>query len=148
MTRYFEDHVPTFADRAHWTLPTVLRHRAAERPHAVYLDAPEEDATWTYRELLEAAEQVASGLYTAGARQGDRVLIMAANSSQFVRTWCATAVGGLVEVPLNTAYERDFLGHQVATVEARWAVIDDVHADRFVQIEDRCGHIERFWVID
>ncbi len=42
---------------------------------------------------------------------------MAANSSQFVRSWLGTAVGGLVEVPINTAYEGEFLRHQAATVQ-------------------------------
>ena len=33
------------------------------------------------------------------------VLKIAPNSSAFVRTWIGTAVAGLVEVPINTAYE-------------------------------------------
>ena len=83
-----------------------------------------------------------------GARAGDRVVVMAANSSRFVLTWLGCGLGGLVEVPVNTAYEGEFLRHQVALVEARWAVIDDVHAERFVALRDALPALEGFWVID
>ncbi|MET7392846.1 AMP-binding protein [Dactylosporangium sp. NPDC005572] len=148
MTRTYTDLHPTFPDRRTWTLPHVLRTRAAERPGATFLVTPEEGRQWTYGETLEAAERVCGGFAAAGAVAGDRVLVMAANSSQFVRTWLGTAVGGLVEVPINTAYEGEFLRHQVVTVRPRWAVIDDVHAARFVAIAEHARAVERFWVVD
>jgi len=146
--RYYTDLRPTFADRERWALPTVLRHWARRSPDAVFLDVPEESARWTYAEALASAERVGRSLLAAGGEFGDRVIIMAANSSRFVRTWLGTAVSGLVEVPINTAYERDFLAHQVRTVQARFAVIDDVHAERFVQVRQAAGTIETFYVID
>ncbi|WGX97786.1 AMP-binding protein [Nocardioides sp. L-11A] len=146
--RHYRDLQPTFADRAQWALPTVLRHHAAERPDAVWLDCPEEGRTWTYAATLAAAERVGRSLLAAGAEPGDRVVLVAQNSSQFVRTWVGTAVAGLVEVPINTAYEHDFLAHQVSTVEATLAVVDDVYAARFVAIPDAAKSIRKFWVID
>ncbi|MCR1786281.1 AMP-binding protein [Nocardioides carbamazepini] len=146
--RHYRDLQPTFADRAQWALPTVLRHHAAERPDAVWLDCPEEGRTWTFAETLAAAERVGRSLLAAGAEPGDRVVLVAQNSSQFVRTWVGTAVAGLVEVPVNTAYEHDFLAHQVSTVEATLAVVDDVYAARFVAIAEAAKSIRKFWVID
>lgn len=147
MTRYYEELVTTFPDRADWALPTVLGHHVAERPDRVFLDAVEEGRRWTYAEIQESAHRLAHGLFAAGAQPGDRVVIMGRNSSQFVRAWLGTAVGRMVEVPINTAYEHDFLAHQVQTAEARWAIIDDVHAAKWVAIADRCP-VDRFWVID
>lgn len=146
--RYYRDLQPTFADRRQWALPTVLRHHAAERPDAVWLDCPEEQRTWTFAETLAAAERVGRSLLHAGAEPGDRVVLVAQNSSKFVRTWVGTAVAGLVEVPINTAYEHDFLAHQVSTVEATLAVVDDVYAARFVAIAEAAKSIRKFWVID
>jgi carnitine-CoA ligase len=148
MTRTYTDLHPTFPDRGHWSLAHVLRSRAAERPDATFLITPEEGREWTYAETLASAESVCGGLVAAGAEAGDRVLIMAFNSSQLVRTWLGTAVGGLVEVAINTAYEGEFLRHQVVTVSPRWAVIDDVNAARFVAIAEHARGIEHFWVID
>jgi crotonobetaine/carnitine-CoA ligase len=146
--RYYTDLVPAFPDQEDWTLATVLRAHAARRPDAVFLDLPEEGLTFTYAQALEQAESVADRLAGAGARTGDRVLVMAANSSQFLRTWLGTGVGGTVEVPINTAYEGVFLEHQVATATPRFAVIDDVHAAKFPAVADAARVIERFWVVD
>lgn len=146
--RTYTDLVPTFPDQADWTLATVLSHQAATRPDAVFLDLPEEKVTFTYAESLAQAESVADRLALAGAEAGDRVLIMAANSSQFLRTWLGTGVGGTIEVPINTAYEGVFLEHQMSTSAPRWAVIDDVHAEKFVAVAASARVIEKFWVID
>ncbi|NJC71872.1 ATP-dependent acyl-CoA ligase [Planosporangium thailandense] len=144
----YRDLVPTFPDPETWTFDHVIRHHAAERPDAVCLDVPEEGATWTYAQALDSAEHVASTLYRTGAAQGDRVVIMAMNSSQLVRTWWGTAVGGFVEVPINTNYEGEFLRHQLNIAQARYAVIDDAFAERWVAIAEHARGIEKFWIRD
>ena len=65
--RTYTDLVPTFPDQDDWTLATVLRHQAATRPDAVFLDLPEEGLTFTYAESLAQAESVADRLAEAGA---------------------------------------------------------------------------------
>ena len=144
----YRDLVPTFPDPTTWTLDQVLRHHARVRPDALALECPEESVTLTYAAGLADAERLASGMLAAGARPGDRVVIMAANSSRFVRSWWATAVSSLVEVPVNTNYEGEFLRHQVTVVQSRFAVIDDTYAERFVAIKEQVRVIEEFWVID
>ncbi|NKQ55785.1 ATP-dependent acyl-CoA ligase [Amycolatopsis sp. K13G38] len=148
MTRVYEDFKLNFGDPDDWTLNTVLRHHVAEQPDAPFLITPEEGLEWTYAEILGSAERIAGALTKSGAEYGDRLIIMAANSSRLVRSWFAAGVGGLVEVPINTNYEGEFLRHQVATVQARWAVIDDAFAQRFVAIAEHARGIEQFWVID
>jgi len=149
VTRVYEDLEPTDPDWTRWTGAHVLRRQAAERGDQVYLIAPEENVTITYAQLLEGAERVAGGLRAAGAAKGDRVVIMARNSSRFVLTWYGTAVGDLVEAPVNTAYEGEFLRHQVQLVQAKWVVVDDTLADRFIALREQLGNqIEAFWVIN
>ncbi|GAA0438869.1 ATP-dependent acyl-CoA ligase [Acrocarpospora corrugata] len=146
--KYFRELRPTFADRTDWALPAVLRQHAAARPDAVWLDAPEEGRTWTFAQMLAAAEAVGGGLIEAGAVPGERVVIVAGNSSRFVRSWLGCAVAGLVEVPISTAYQQEVLADQVGTVKARFAIVDDVYAERFAEITEAAQDIERFWVID
>ena len=136
------------ADVDDWTLATALRGQAAQRPDAVYLDAPEEGRVWTYAQTLEIAESIATNLHAAGLGYGDRVLMQMFNSSSLVFTWFGAMVGGLVEVPINTAYEFDFLAHQVRTSNPGAAVIDDVVAHRFVDVAADCAGIRKFWVVD
>ncbi|KUP97837.1 ATP-dependent acyl-CoA ligase [Thermobifida cellulosilytica] len=145
--RTYKDLRPAFPDREDWALPTVLRRRAEQAPDAIYLDAPEEGRRWTYAETLATAENVGRSLLVDGA-PGDRVLIMARNSSAFIFTWLGSAMAGMVEVPINTAYKGDFLTHQVRTSRPRWAVVDAELAERFTEVAEECSDIERFWVID
>jgi len=144
----YRELVPAFADPDSWTFGQVLRHHASVRPGATCLDVPHQGFTLTYAEALDSAERIASALYRAGAEQGDRVVIMATNSSELVRSWWGTAVGGLVEVPINTNYEGEFLRHQLDIAQARYAVIDDTFAERWIAIADLARGIEKFWVID
>ncbi len=144
--RTYKDIRPTFPDRSRWTTPQVLAHRAITHGDAVYLDCPEEGLTWTFARTSESAGRVAGALIEAGSAPGDRLLIMMANSSMFIRTWLGSQVAGLVEVPINTAYRGRFLEHQVSTVRPKLAVIDGVHAERFVESRAACAGIERFWV--
>ena len=136
----------TFDDPATWDLPRVLRHRATTHGDRVYLDVPTEGLVLTYAEVLDRAETVARSLL-AVAEPGDRVLLMAANSSAYVLTWFGSALAGMVEVPINTAYRGAFLEHQVGTVAPRVALIDAEHAERFVESRDACSAIERFYVL-
>ena len=70
-----------------WTVAHVLRGHAASQPGAIGLVAPEEGREFSYAQLLEGAERVASGMRADGAADGNRVVIMAANSSRFVFSW-------------------------------------------------------------
>ena len=82
MTRYYTDLKPSDPDMGRWTVAHVLRGHAASQPGAIGLVAPEEGREFSYAELLEGAERVAGGMRADGAADGDRVVIMAANSSQ------------------------------------------------------------------
>lgn len=149
----YTDLIPDFSDQADWTLATVLRTHAARTPDALCLLVPEEPTELTYAEALSQAERIAGSIHAAGAHRGDRVAIMAHNSSRLVLSWWATALGGTVQVPVNTNYEGEFLRHQLNVSSPRWAVIDDEFAARFVALRSdngaARGHgIEHFWVID
>lgn len=148
MTRYYTDLKPAEADMSRWTVAHVLREHAARTPGRTGLIAPEEGRDFSYAQMLDGAERVAGGLRAGGAADGDRVVIMASNSSRFVFSWLGCGVGALVEAPVNTAYEGEFLRHQVNLVQARWAVIDDVYAERFAVLREALPSLEGFWVID
>jgi crotonobetaine/carnitine-CoA ligase len=147
-TRTYDELEPTEPEWTRWTGAHVLRRRARAQGDRTLLIAPEEGVELPFAEVLETTERVAGGLRAAGDGRGDRVVIMGRNSSRFVLTWFATALGDLVEAPINTAYEGEFLRHQVELVQARWAVVDSDLVDRFVAIRDRIPLVEGFWVID
>ena len=145
--RTYRDLRPTFDDQEHWNLPWILRERARTHGDRVYLDVPFQGLRLTYAESLRVGEAVASGLLTHGAEPGDRVLIMSPNRSEVILAWFGSALAGMVEVPINTAYSGSFLEHQVRTTRPRVAVIAPEFAARFDGGNEAYESLERFYVL-
>jgi crotonobetaine/carnitine-CoA ligase len=86
-------------------LPWLLSFWADRRPEhpALIWDPPGGPVRrWTYRELRDEVWRFAAGLTGRGVGLGDRVLIHADNSPEFVVSWLACAVAGAVGVTTNT----------------------------------------------
>lgn len=86
-------------------LPWLLSFWADKRPDhpALIWDPPNRPTRqWTYRELHDDVWRFAAGLTRRGITTGDRVLIHADNSPEFVISWLACAVAGAVGVTTNT----------------------------------------------
>ena len=146
MTNYYEDFNPTFGSRTDWSSPHVLRERARLHPDRVYLDVPWAGESFTYAETLDLAERVGSGMLEAGAEPGDRVLVMLPNSSAYILAWLGSAVAGLAEVPINSAYRGTFLAHQIATTSPSIAVVAPEFVERIVAVPDAITSIRHFFV--
>ena len=142
----FPGPVPVIADREAWTWQHVFALRARTHGDKVYARMPEESVELTYAETEDLAGRIASWFYDSGAAPGDRVLIMAENSSDCLLAGLACVVGGLVEVPMNTAYHGSILEHQVAVSKPRYAIVDAQFAKRFNDTS-RYATIERFLLI-
>tara|TARA_B100000945_G_scaffold148138_1_gene118625 strand:+ start:1327 stop:2988 length:1662 start_codon:yes stop_codon:yes gene_type:complete len=147
MTNFYEEYHPTFPSRSKWNSPTVLRERARKHPDKIYLDIPWANESFSYAETLEAAERVGSGMLIAGASPGDRVLIMIPNCSAYILAWLGSSVGGLVEVPINTAYRGAFLAHQVSTTTPSIAVVSPEYVDRILDVSDAFISVKHFYLV-
>lgn len=147
MVMTYRDHAATDPDQAEWTLPQVLRTRAARLPDKIYLDAPTWGVRLTYAETLDAAERIGAGLLQRGHEPGDRLLIMMPNCPDYILAWFGSSLAGIAEVPINTAYRGSFLEHQVRTAAPSAAVIGSEFAERFVESAAECAAILRFYVV-
>lgn len=147
MVLSYDEHVATDADQADWTLPRVLRDRAARQPDAIYLDAPTWGVRLTYAQMLRDAERIGSGLIARDHAPGDRVVIMMPNNPDYIAAWFGSSLAGMAEVPINTAYRGSFLEHQVRTSDPSAAVITPEFAERFAESADACRGIRRFYLV-
>jgi long-chain acyl-CoA synthetase len=80
----------------------VFEHSAKEASNArglVYLGK-----SYTYAQLLDSVERVASALTELGLRQGQNVLLFMPNCPQWVTTWLALQKIGAVAVPITPYY--------------------------------------------
>jgi crotonobetaine/carnitine-CoA ligase len=83
----------------------LLDHWAERRPdHAaiIWQPATGEGRTWSYRQLRDDVALVAGGLASRGIGRGDRILVHADNSPEFILGWLGAAVAGAVAVTTNT----------------------------------------------
>src|ERR1700761_2791528 len=145
--RTYDEMRTTFADWRDWTVPGILRHRAGTHGDKVYLEVPHQDAALTFAETLAWAERIAGGLIADGHQPGERLLIMAPNSIETLMSWFGSALAGMVEVPINTAYSGSFLEHQVRTTEPTAVVVHTSLADRFEAGVEAYSTITHYYVI-
>ncbi len=103
---------------------TAQRH--GERPALV-----DGDRRLTWSELDQAVDRTAQGLAAAGLVPGYRVLLLVANSIEFVTSYLGILRAGLVAVPLNTGLTKPELATVTAHSGARLAIAGPGLADRF-----------------
>src|SRR3954447_17057074 len=103
---------------------TAQRH--GERP--ALLDG---DRRLTWNELDQAVDRTSQVLAAAGLVPGYRVLLLVANSIEFVTSYLGILRAGLVAVPLNTGLTKPELAAVTAHSGARLAIAGPGLADRF-----------------
>ncbi|MGW6198522.1 class I adenylate-forming enzyme family protein [Kribbella sp. NPDC055110] len=103
---------------------TAQRH--GERPALV-----DGDRRLTWSELDQAVDRTAQGLAAAGLVPGYRVLLLVANSIEFVTSYLGVLRAGLVAVPLNTGLTKPEVATVTAHSGARLAIAGPGFADRF-----------------
>ncbi len=108
------------------TLPGLVR-AAAERfgDHPAYVEG---ERTLTYRELLREVRCIAAAYRTRGLGPGDRVVVWAPNSIDWVVAALAVSYAGGALVPVNSRYT----GHEVAEIVDRTGAVIVVLADGFL----------------
>ena len=87
------------------------------------LVARHQNLRWTFSELNEAADSLATGLLSLGLEPGDRVGIWSPNKVEWVVTQFATAKAGLILVNINPAYRIGELEYALNKVECKSIVI-------------------------
>ena len=86
------------------TIGSFFDAMVARQPDHEALVSVHQRQRYTYRELNEAAHQLASALLRQGLQPGDRVGIWSHNNAEWVLMQLATAQVGLVLVNINPAY--------------------------------------------
>ncbi|MFJ9824506.1 class I adenylate-forming enzyme family protein [Streptomyces sp. NPDC101160] len=120
---------------AHATRRTI--HAALDHAVATWPDASAlvfEGSTFSFADLKQAALDRLGALQEQGLSAGEPVLVMLDNSEQSVITWLALALGGFLEVPVNTAYVGETLAHVVRDAGASTAITESRYTDRLVAV--------------
>lgn len=91
----------------------------------------------TFAGLLQRVDALAAGLAGAGLAKGDRVLVVAQNSTAYFELYFACARQGIVPYPLNWRLSADEVARSCARARPRALVIDEAYHE--VLPEDGAG---------
>jgi carnitine-CoA ligase len=105
------------------TIPTLFRRAVDAAAESTWLLAGER--TYSYSQAMDKIERAASGLRAAGVGPGDRVLVTARNTDQYLLTWLALMEVGAVQVPVNPKSSRAELAGFVQQAAPRLIVTDE-----------------------
>jgi len=109
------------------------------KSHAERIAVEEGQHQISYRELAERVARLAAVLSARATAPGDRVGILAPNSSLFLEAYFAAARAGMVLVPLNTRGHTQGLARVLEHAGARSLVVHDDLVEPGQEIPRRCG---------
>ena len=117
-------------------------HRALQ----LYGDQPAllgDGITWTWRQLADRVARLAGVFVAHGIAPGDRLAMLAANSSRYVEFYLATLWAGAVMVPVNTRWALPEKVHCLNDSGARLLLVDTAaHGDGRALLAE-CPALER-----
>jgi crotonobetaine/carnitine-CoA ligase len=105
------------------TIPELFRGAVDDAAERIWLLAGER--SYSYSEALEQVERAAGALRAAGVGRGDRILVTARNTPEYLLGWLALMEVGAVQVPVNPTSSRAELAGFVQQVTPRLVVTDD-----------------------
>jgi len=86
---------------------------------------------WSYEQTALSAYQFARELDTRGISKGDRVLLCAENSPEWVATFFGCLLRGVIVVPLDLQSDLSFVAKVQQQVDAKLAVCNGETRSRF-----------------
>jgi carnitine-CoA ligase len=119
------------------TIPLLFRAAVEDAGDHTWLLAGDE--TYTYTEALDRVLRATAGLRLAGVGKGDRVLVTARNTAQYLFSWLALMEAGAVQVAVNPASTAAELDGFVRQVEPSLIITDDDVGVLFDADPDTCG---------
>lgn len=102
----------------------LLVEAAARRDRGItFIENDESETFVSYDELLRAAKKRLSGLQRKGVRRGDSVMLILEDNQEFLRTFWACVLGGIVPAPLS--YPQSFTAKSTAIekIKSIWTVL-------------------------
>lgn len=120
-------------------LPSMFAYWVKQQPDKTFLvwePIDEQSQRWSYAEFDTQARTVAANLSKRGINLGDRVLIHADNSPEFLFSWFACAVLGAVAVTTNTRSSRNEVAYFIEKSEVKAAITQPKYAQMLLDLSE------------
>ncbi len=109
------------------TIPDLLRTAAAKHGSRLALRQPRghDVETWTWREYLEAAEEIAAGLHSLGLGKGDHIALCSETRAEFYLADQGILMNGSVAAAVYPSYPPADLKRTIALADAKALFVED-----------------------
>jgi acyl-CoA synthetase (AMP-forming)/AMP-acid ligase II len=107
-----------------------------------------QENTRTFAELQERANRLANALQAMGVGKGDKISVMALNSTEYVEIYYAGAKLGAVFVPLNYRAKHDELWYMCNNSETKVLFVGERYLDLLTKIKSDLETVQHFVCID
>ncbi|MES1260344.1 MAG: long-chain fatty acid--CoA ligase [Acidobacteriota bacterium] len=109
------------------TVPQLLRNAAQLHGDRMALRQPrgKEVRTWSWKQYLEAAEEIAGGLRAMGIGKGDHVAICSETRAEFYLSDQGILMNGSVSAALYPSYPPEELKKTIANADAKALFVED-----------------------
>ncbi|HTS85661.1 MAG TPA: AMP-binding protein [Usitatibacter sp.] len=131
----FRWNVPPDFNIARWTCRRWADDRSRVALH--WEDEDGRNETWTYWELLKAANRLSNALRGLGIERGERVALILPQRPQTVVAYLACFQMGAVAVPLSFLFGPEALEYRLADSGAKVAIADPVTLANLQPLRDR-----------
>lgn len=117
-----------------WTVSDTLKRTAAQSPDATFFTHPS-FPNETYATFLSRSEALARHLTDFGLENGDRLGILAPNGLPALHGWMASALGGFVDVTLNSTHRGDPLLHALELANPKALLVHEDLLDLVLDLD-------------
>lgn len=126
-------------------LASVLSRRVARSPDKPWLVT--DAGCYTYGDIDTRSGRLAGGFARAGVAAGDTVLLMLADTVDYICLWCALAKIGAIEVPVNVHHRGSILAYLINDSQAEVLVVDAQYLERIEAVADDLATLKRIYVV-
>ena len=136
------------------TIGDALRNNARSIPQktAITFYPPGESAgdgqKMTYRELNEAANRFAHGLYDLGLQKGDVAALMCNNCLDFVVAAFGFMKANITATFVNVSFVGHEIVHQIVHSEAKLLIVEDSLVEKILPIQEEIKGVEKFGYVN
>src|SRR5262249_24519016 len=99
--------------------------RRAKDFHGTSVGAYRDEGSITWNEFYDRAHRAAAFLRDLGIQKGDRVAVWMLNSYEYLELYYATAIAGIIIVPLNTRWHESDVAFTLNDSESAALIVDD-----------------------
>src|SRR3984957_6413639 len=109
--------------------------RRAQQFHGSKVASYRENGPVTWSEFADRVARVAAFLLDLGIEKGDRLAIWMLNSHEYLELYYATAIAGIVIVPINTRWNANDVDFTLADSGAKALIVDEHFASKVGELK-------------